>query len=1127
MKDFTPLSGSRAQALGQLAVTPDEQIAFATYLNYAVNNICEIAGIHVTDENKVQGELLSSKNGRNFETGLQHLADFFWLFREKEPQQVARGYKRSLPGSGWENETLWLAREIFALRNFFVHLDRPDCAPLLVERKHYVFLEGLLAPAAKESAMVPGANPAKVFKQKLLNPNEKTRTDALGEKILPGKYEFTRKGLVFLVCLALYKDEAEEFCHLFPEMKVPDPPADGSFPRRRVSSLEKLKGEKGPGRALIEFFTYYSFRRGRKALDGENNLRFLCFADLVGYLNKVPGPAFEYLSLDGERDRLSALAAASSESEENKRFKYSLHRRDKDRFLSFAAAFCEDFDRLPTLRFKRLDVAPSIGRHRYLFGKEADNRNALDRHYAVRHDAIRFEFRPESHLVEGGIAINALRGAVSATELRNLIWCDQKGFGADEALRSYFTAYHRLLERLANAESTDDISFGDVGLLEDVAALCGTSPEVVAEKLEDPDFFRPWLPDGIVRCLFGESGEKDPVALRDALCRRLRARADHADDFLVRLGKARVRRGRPLSNEEDPPVRRFPPRGRPEKSGDEEKDAAAKVDLWHPPVSCRFSDAAYVARVFDYLNLFLAPDRKFRQLPVGEAHREGNADFLYQLVHAKIGKFSLDPAGVWGVVKKPANTKTGEKEVTAGGIQQDRPELAGPVSELKKKVKEVHARLGGKQPTLEMLAMSAAELFRDRCDEAHERWENISEKELDVSALRAECRLHGVRPGLPCDRKSILKTVLGIDPDGWARAWDYGRDRKRTEPRALESEGHVVSQIPLPNGFARRIMEAQRTNKAFSSLFSVPVSGGPAAFDFPRAIRERPVGERAVALRGFYDAKPIVAYMKSHDPKDAEFHPGTEGINPEPAVGLPFDRRALDSAWRAVRDVETQDRLLLALALKYWEAFRTTTLFDKDRLPFGSKTTIAEFFETEMEIPKDGTVVRVLPQDVNRPSLATVLDADNFKKLRALVDRDRKAKSFRYYDLLTAWRRQKALDRRVRLRVMPYLINLDRPVRLPSGLAYSDGDETANRALEFPFYKTAWPGLSKEAFDAIVDLRNAVQHNGFLLDDSGVLPVFARLGVSGVLPGTSDPGQNDRRSRSARSAGGLRGRSEW
>lgn len=1137
------VEGSRNNALRILKITPDEQTAFVTYLNYAVNNLSEVAGVAFSDERKVRADVFRGEPA-DIQRRISRLADFLWSFREKDPSADESGYKAKL-GGGHDDMAVWLTEKIVALRNFFSHVNRKDCVPLVVSHDEYVFVEGILGAAARDAAMGPGLNPAKAQKLKLATHHVKE----------DHTYEFTRKGLVFLTCLGLYKDESEEFCHLFHEMKVPDRIEDADLDeempdgRHRavlgLEDLDKFAGLKGKGRALIELFTFYSYRRGRQSLDAAN-LDFMQFADVIGCLNKVPAPAFEYLPLEKEHAELEALKAASTESEENKRTKYVLRRRDRNRFLSFAAAYCEDFGVLPSVRFKRLDVRRTTGRHQYVFGPGADaetdeeesNRVRLNRHYAIRRDAIPFEFEPDRHY--GPVRIGALRSAVSATEMRRLLYLHAQGADIDAVLRGYFEAYHRVLERMVNAGSLAEISLDDETFLADFATICGTSPEAFKA---DPEAFRKFVPESLRRYFSKDAGPRSEQRLHALLCSKLLAAVNRTCDILVRHDaleawreasrpwldarddwRGRIDVWRKANPKKDLPdelktfeayLETLPADERPARPEEPRcRVGEGEGEITNPPTWCRFSDADYVSFVFDWFNLFLPNDRKFRQLPISEQHREGVEDHLFQMVHAAIGKFSLDQKGLWSLLEK------------------HRPELKPYASRLRKAAETATGRMspkGAPSPTLEDLAVEAVQLSNDLFLEETNRWGAADPDSVPRDELLAACRRFGVRPGMPVEYKSLLKTVLGIDYDAWRHAFDYGTGRPFAD-RRLEDEPHVAAQIPLPNGFADRV--AASLPRKVRERFQAP---GSAAFDFNAAFRAWSP-DPAVSLRDFYDVKPLVASQiaRKHPPEG-----GAAAADPFAALSA----KTLDSAVREIKNAENQDKVLLFVAMKYWERFRGGDTYStgKFKMPFSEKTTLREFFDTPVQIEKDGLTVSFRPNDVNRPSFATLFGnsraaKDYRAKIAKILSPDGSRTAFDFYEMVVAFREQKARDRHERLAFTPYAVHFDALCEIPAS-AYEKAAEgrsgeaktEAIRAMEFERYKAVLPGLTREDYDAVADARNAVFHTGFKLDCSKAIAVCRRLGVLGTMPGEAAPAGRRTSSHSGPKWSGPRrnGGSRW
>lgn len=1231
------VEGSRNNALRILKITPDEQTAFVTYLNYAVNNLSEVAGVAFSDERKVRADVFRGEPA-DIQRRISRLADFLWSFREKDPSADESGYKAKL-GGGHDDMAVWLTEKIVSLRNFFSHVNRQDCTPLVISHDEYVFVEGILGGAARDAAMGPGLNPAKAQKLKLATHHVKEAHT----------YEFTRKGLVFLTCLGLYKDEAEEFCHLFHEMKVPDRIEDADLDeelpdgRHRavlgLEDLDKFAGLKGKGRALIELFSFYSYRRGRQSLDAAN-LDFMQFADVVGCLNKVPAPAFEYLPLEKEHAELEALKAASTESEENKRTKYVLRRRDRNRFLSFAAAYCEDFGVLPSVRFKRLDVRRTTGRHQYVFGPGADaetdeeesNRVRLNRHYAIRRDAIPFEFEPDRHY--GPVRIGALRSAVSATEMRRLLYLHAQGADIDAVLRGYFEAYHRVLERMVNAGSLAEISLDDETFLADFATICGTSPEAFKA---DPEAFRKFVPESLRRYFSKDAGPRSEQRLHALLCSKLLAAVNRTCDILVRHDaleawreasrpwldarddwRGRIDVWRKANPKKDLPdelktfeayLETLPADERPARPEEPRcRVGEGEGEITNPPTWCRFSDADYVSFVFDWFNLFLPNNRKFRQLPISEQHREGVEDHLFQMVHAAIGKFSLDQKGLWSLLEKnraelkpyadllqyrtdirvlvapfvrelnhqlPENRRLPEFD---NGVDKDEKEIASPIlnifrhfrqnelwqflqnfrpelkswcrsmkSKLQDAMEKKPSRKDGKphfpkvedlfevlnlrrpSPTLEDLAVEAVKLSNDMFLEETNRWGAANPMSVSRDDLLAACRRFGVRPGMPVEYKSLLKTVLGIDYDAWRHAFDYGTGRPFAD-RRLEDEEHVAAQIPLPNGFADRV--AASLPRKVRERFQAP---GSAAFDFNAAFRAWSP-DPAVSLRDFYDVKPLVASQiaRKHPPEG-----GAATADPFAALSA----KTLDSAVREIKDAENQDKVLLFVAMKYWERFRGGDTYStgKLKMPFSEKTTLREFFDTPVQIEKDGLTVSFRPNDVNRPAFATLFGnsraaKDYRAKIAKILSPDGSRTAFDFYEMVVAFREQKARDRHERLAFTPYAVHFDALCEIPASAyekaaegRFGEAKTEAIRAMEFERYKAVLPGLTREDYDAVADARNAVFHTGFKFDCSKAIAVCKRLGVLGMMPGEAAPAGRRTSSHSGPKWSGPRrnGGSRW
>lgn len=1049
-KEFKALPENRKDAVRELRIEK-ELPAFTLYLNYAVNNICEITGIddNMVDEHKV-AEAVQEKDP----AVMERLADFLWLFKIDNPQ---RDFADS------REITLAIVRKIFALRNFFAHMDKPGIQPLLGGRNLYVLLEGNLMPLARENALQPGFKTDKLFKLKLMNKHSINSND---------DYEFTRKGLIFLICLALYRDDAVEFCHLFDDMKLPAKcpnniaPDDCGRTTCQAAGGEAKTCNIAKAKALIAMFTFFSFRKGRDLLNAEDK-NFMCFADIVGYLNKVPTASMDYLALQQEKDKLMALRDASAESDENKEFKYALHRRFRDRFLSFTAAWCEDFEILPALKFKRLDISGQIGRKRYCYGKESDNRVRMDRHYTIENDAIRFAFESSDHY--GPVHIDELHSSIGAAELKRIMLVEKYAPGVmNQRIQEYFAAYHRILETMLNADDCCELFLDDATFLKDFAIVTGaTEEELQSDRFQD--ILIRYFPENLFRFFTGEDKMPTPGEMKETLCGKLQTLQGRAEDFLYRSKKLNEWKRMPADNRPSHPV-------------------CGRDEVKNPPRNCRFSDGALIARVFDLLNLHLKPEEKFRQLPRGKQHRD-ILDFEYQLVHAAIGKFNLDQRNLWTFLEKR------------------RPELANIINELKKHVDKHFQQeknflktnprydKNGKpvrvSATLTMLASAAAEMFRDECKKEAAEWGKISGDKLAPKDIRDACRRFGVRTGMPLDRESLLKTVLRIDIDKWARAFN-DKEKRPYENRRLDEAGHIVSQIPFPNGFAARIMQTLHGNKQLTPFFDQQ-----GLFDFNRAFKSLSTGR--VGLRDFYAAAPLIGYMKTHDRKETAPDPDAEGINPglkdengRLLRSADFSAPALDKAIRSIKDVENQDKLLLGFAVKYWDRFQKSETFLVDKASFQTSTSVYDYFNTPVVLEKGlaGIRLMMMPNDVNRPVFTQV--RKYAKEIAAFMDPSGQQKEFQFYDMMMAFRRIQADDRARRLELIPLLQRFEEPVVIP-GYAYEGQNcPEAKRNMEFSYYTKCYPALAREEYEILANIRNAIFHNGIRLDIAPVRQILIK-----------------------------------
>ena len=1059
----------------------DEVKDFTLYLNYAVSNLREITGIEGDEETKIKEQFENLSDEKK-----QRLADFLWTFRFDEPQrdfaarskaeekQFDHDYKRLAP---------LVATKIFELRNYFAHLDRRGNEALVCDRELYVLLEGILRPLAEKECMGPGCQTSKLYKMHLLNLRGPRKPPQPFES---RTYDLTRRGIMFIVCMALYKDDAEEFLSCFADMRVPNRRRD-SIDGLSEADIGKLGRKKPTKRAFLKAFTFFSYRRGRVSLDGEDP-DFLDFANIIGYLNKVPGASFNYLALEDERKLLADLASRSTENEENKLFKYDLSKqvRAKNRFVSLAAAWCERFDVLPCIKFKRLDITPSLGRHRYLFGKENDNTVHLDRHYIIENGAIRFEWRPTTHY--GDIKIGHLRSCISETEFRRLLFCAlRKPAETNAMLDGYFTAYHKILEIMLNATDTERLFiFSNDELAKAVQMVSGLTLDEIES---DPKRLQPFFPQNICRFFTGCQDLPDDVILRGDVYTKIVGKIGRCNDFLERVGNFRKWHADNFwksRDERDP------------------QKPCSKDALVNPPRNCRVSNASCMARVIAYLDYHLAPDRKFRQLSLGEQHKHpGRADthnYEYQLVQSTIGKYALDQTSAVGGMKNG--------KLVNGTVACLRPELDMPLAMLRDRVgallrthrKDMEKSLGVAQrkglisgyafmdakkamnsKKLIDLAEAASQLLKEELQIAAE---NLAVTEGD--ALKVLCRKFGVRTGLPLDKDALVKTILGIDMDKWMHAFDYKHGHPYIDRKLTEGD-HVAAQIPLPNGMAERVMRSQ------PRVFGV--FNGEKGVDWAKAFAS--IDDKNISLLGFYDVTPLIGYIKSHaDHADEQPDPSAPGINTwvevDPRAMRPdFSRGGINNAIRAIKTAHNQDRLLLKFAVRYWEEFKKTRAYDERKTAYEKALSVRDYFNGAFTYAlKGGVGLRLSRNDVFSPTFTHVVE--NAAVIVDLLKHENPdVKEVSFYDVAQLFARKQRESRRFRMEILPLIerfaakcpIPQKEYTRIDAQGGKDDERKKARRAMEYSYYSKTFPALTEEDYNLIADVRNAVMHSTLLVTD--------------------------------------------
>ena len=1021
----------------------DETPFFLLYLNYAVNNIVSLTGISPEKYDPEEVGTLIRESGK-----AGALANFLWLFSVENP-------KDEFPSPECLERAIALAKKVYELRNFFAHLNEKGNGGLVLNRDLYAMIEGELGALARTSLMeTSGIRSDKVNKLKLAIPHNDEKTS----------YELTRKGLIFLTCLALYKDDAIEFCSLFHDMKLPvKQPSIAEMATTKLSSAVQQTGDEPPvnlskAKALHEMFTKFSMRKGRDLDIIAENFNFTCFADIIGYLNKVPAVCHDYLSLDAENTKLQNLANASTESEDNKRFKYTLHRRFRDRFLSFAAGYCEDFDLFPAIHFKRLDITPVSDRKRYLFGKDQDNRLRMDRHYAIVHDAIRFEWRPKKHY--GSVHVGSLRSSISASQMKYLLaLVFRKGNASaiNDEIDRYFSAYHTVLEKMINAENCNDIFLdsSDPELLKAFSVVTGkTEEELLADDADIFAIAEPFFPANLTRFFLDTDNRMSAREMQAALYNKLAANIDHAEDFLARLNTLDDWRKAPRNPEQPKPL-----------------PVCSKDLVKYPPRHCKFSDADLCAWFFRYINLFLTDDQKFRQLPKSKQHR-GAEDYEYQFIQKLVGQFNLDQKGLWSVLEKKRPELKNQIEMLKSAINRQLKRAVSSSAKLPKGRRP--------QPTLTMLARAAAERYSEFCSAELKKYD-VEDISASPELLRQECRRFGIRPGMEKDKAALIKTVLRIDIDKWTNSFDYEKKEKRASARPLDSVDHIVSQVPFPN----LLMQRFATSVLATSKNLLDADG---SFDFNKYLR---TFKTSFALRDYYDVSPLIAYTHTHDRTNPVLADDAPGIRRD-CFNAVFSAAAISRTVAAIKDVRNQDMLLCRIAFDYWTRFKnenSTIEFDGKFDNPDFQYSVYDVFSIPVLINVGGKKIRIVCNDINRPILAQIKNKKNFAVIVRHMDVSVDQDVFDFYRLVEKMRELSAADRKKRLDIIGLIMKFDSFAPIPAK-RYAGLKGAQIHDMEVDEYARKFPGFSAQEYDTLKKARNAVFHDGLDLDVADALAIL-------------------------------------
>lgn len=1092
--------GTRYNALEKLFDDPDkgevtrnisnEIPVFQLYLTIALDNIeriCDQFEAKYNDSEKVNWghDYEPSKIRRYLEREgnrelVEKLADFLWIFKIDNP---ADDYKKC----ECRARAIDLVERLYMMRSFICHLNNSGIDSLIAGHSFYTFFEGELAGSARNEAVSNCTKTDKILKMRLMTP-QKICYEGEGEKM--GKrissectYAFTRKGIIMLICLALYKDEAAEFCQSLHDMKLRRKDVLEEYAALEEAEREKnlctLRRKASTRRAMHIFFSYYSRRRGYGAVSEEDH-DFICFTHILGYLNKVPSTAMAYLALKQERKMLDDLREKSKKNESNKETKYMLHERLKPKTLSFLAKYCEDFKKFRSIAFKHLDTSDDIGRGRYFF-KKTDASDKQDFHYIIKNDAIRFEWCPKEHY--GDIHIDKLRTAVSLDELRRMIIASERRVNVNEALDEYFSAYHRILEK---ALGEGDKNFIDrSSYLEDLSTVTGATIEELSDDGGDNKVFRekmsPYFPVNLTRFFIPQDNIPADEELTNDLMHEIKNQISYDEELINELEQMR-------------------------KWGRIERDRRPEM-----PEHRRMNDGDYIHYVFRTINLYLSDENKYRQLPRGERHR-GEEDFEFQTKHAIVGRFPLDKNAFWDMLKGVKSiyeyigkrkVKTDEKMDTRE--DKRRPELAALVP----KLEMWHNRIKSASPSLSELSEASLRCHLDFCKEKLTLLEGRSIKRREE--LERECRRYGVRVGLPLSEKALYSTILRLDWDKWRNAYNTKENMKWIN-RRLDDKGHIVTQIPLTNSFTVRLLQKQMPR--IEKRFPTRQYKGHVEFLFNDAIAR----SKHWRLRGFYGEEqtssgPVANQSILMNARITGSLAGTrwdtsldEELRSKEAVP---SRKDFYSSAVELKKTHYEDLLLLYIAEKYQEEFIKSEAYSEVRQKFipiiKGGGSIYDFFETSLKMDVgNGLFVLVKPNDCLRLVFTRVRIRS--KELHGILladgrtDEDLKS-GVDFNEVTGRMREVEAKDNRIRKEFLDLIFQLE-------GRVAGEADVVNKNDEIYRLYLNAVNGkklndkakkLPRERFDELVKFRNFLLHGGFNISDEDVKKARETLRLFGII----------------------------
>lgn len=701
----------------------------------------------------------------------EKLSSFLWMFRALEAD--FRETKKTM--------TEALCDKIDLLRNFFVHPSHKTPLSQILECSHdlYCFLEGKLRSMASQETLMRGADSEVLAERTLIR------------RVFLGKdkgffYELTYHGMIFLCTLALYRDEAENF----------------------LSGLKHMKKGDLYSRDLKEFFTYFSIRKNYQ-ISGSADFDSLHFAALITYLNKVPQISMDYLSLKQERRKLQEMEKNSTESEENKEYKYRLQPRMREKFTSFALAYLEDFNLFPEFRFKRLNVGDSERTSEYLYGREEkgqehsdENDTRMNRHFALNKDNAGFAWSagPEHY---GNIRIREIHGSLSRDALKKLVALSLNApeiyNKVRENMLDYLSVYHRMLEKILDfANEGSFFRLDDV--LPELAVLTGCTNDEL--KMDFVKLATPMLGSALVRILQQSDKGKD-VDPETALLHRLDLAIEQTFQFEKRIKKEKIR------------------------------------------------DNVKISEVMAFFFLH-SPRFPFRQLPFSKQHR-ACLDYEYQTIHELIGNYGKYPKKLWKHFEKykdkendknfPASTKLSIKEATA--LIQERLGLLEASRSLKNTMSLDELALAAARERRRMY-LNARDILRSKDDPEYKQTLDIWQKRLGSSAVRE------------ISRESVFATILKLNEKTWSGAFDYEQNRRHQ--RQITDTEHIISQFVFPANVIEHLL---RRENVFSLASRNPslYDREKGQFDFNRYFREMKTN---LMLRDFYDSSVLVQWLRDN-----------------------------------------------------------------------------------------------------------------------------------------------------------------------------------------------------------------------------------------------------------------------